>query len=356
MARVATVLLACCLGLPGCAGALARRPAVLHSAVVSRVQLLERDASPPVTGPRIVTHQRRFHRGSEGFAGGMSSSLASRPGRQLVVFLRGEPLASYDSRLSREGQPAGRTVWLWKATGRPTAWLATREGEPLNEVRPAADMGSNVDDLDVAWDASGERLAGWMVTESGLHIGLVDLATGRLQPLAHLPGTRVSPKSVPTLIWRGDGLILVCQTEDRQRERRNVILLVGPPGGNAKRLLDEPCWDPSLTAVRTALLSPDARLLAFDRTRPLATAASSEARGGIWLLDLESGECQEVTYEKTGPYHHQLVGWEGPDAIVFLRRVDEGWVELHGDVIRYERYRIQLRKTQTRSASSSGEE
>jgi hypothetical protein len=119
------------------------------------------------------------------------------------------------------------------------------------------------------------------------------------------------------------------------------VLEVHLPSGRSRTVFAEEQWDPSRGAIRCALLSPDGRWLAFDRLREPSNLAKGGTCAGIWLLDLQSGECQEITHESEPDYHHRLVGWDGSD-VLFLRRVGRERARPDGIGYQYDLYRARI--------------
>jgi hypothetical protein len=177
--------------------------------------------------------------------------------------------------------------------------------------------GETVLEVAADWDEARLRVGVWIRTESAGYIGLVDPSSARFDLIARVDD--VAEESLPAwILWRGNAL-LVCY----EAEGANVVVEVETESGDARRVLVEGTWDPSLTAVETPCLSPDGRFLAFDRVRSPSSMARGGRCSGLWLLDLDSGKCVELTYEDTGDYHHRLLGWESTDRLLFTRRVEE---------------------------------
>jgi hypothetical protein len=70
-----------------------------------------------------------------------------------------------------------------------------------------------------------------------------------------------------------------------------------------------PLVSPGPGAIQTALPSPDGTRIAFDRLPP------GNKRSGIWLLDLRSRRCRQVTFPTEG-FSHLLLRWEGDSAVL----------------------------------------
>jgi hypothetical protein len=168
--------------------------------------------------------------------------------------------------------------------------------------------------LEVAWDDSGRRLAVWASTGSGASVGLADAYSLQFRELHHIGDLHPDGMASPRLLWLGDSLLCYYQAKRESPYPYNVVLRIDTVTGEADEILREERWDPSRGPVDTALASPDGRYVAFDR--------SSLAGGtclGLWLLDLKSRECSEITYEYASRYRHRLLTWEAPNVIAFRR-------------------------------------
>jgi hypothetical protein len=298
--------------LLGCGKPRPVRPQLLHDAMVARVEVVaedvgqydrERGPRPAgTTSPPYVSAlygRSPFKNDSDWWQGG------ARGATHYVVLeeiFHGAP----DGRGSGSRSPT-TIIRTFDAHGEPVGAFDTRSvapGEAVLEV--AAD-----------WDEARLRVGVWIRTESAGYIGLVDPSSARFELIARVDD--VAEESLPAwILWRGNAL-LVCY----EAEGANVVVEVETESGDARRVLVEETWDPSLTAIETPCLSPDGRFLAFDRVRSPSAMAKGGRCSGLWLLDLESEKCVELTYEDTGDYHHRLLGWESTDRLLFTRRVGE---------------------------------
>jgi hypothetical protein len=114
-----------------------------------------------------------------------------------------------------------------------------------------------------------------------------------------------------------DSLLCYYQAQRGTPDPHDVVLWIDVVNGRVDEVLGEEQWDRSCGPVDMALVSPDGRYVAFDRS--FLTGGTCL---GLWLLDLESGEWNEITYEYGSRYRHRLLGWEAPDVIAFHRHLE----------------------------------
>ena len=67
------------------------------------------------------------------------------------------------------------------------------------------------------------------------------------------------------------------------------------------------------------LPSPDGSSVAFGRSFLWADKA------GVWLLNVKTRLCEEVTFEKAKTYMHQPLVWESPSNLLFSRKRGGTW-------------------------------
>jgi len=299
--------------LLGCGRPRPARPQLLHDAMVARVEVVAEDVGQydRERGPRP--------------AGSISPPYVSA--------LHGDTLFNTDSSDWRQSGARGAThyVVLEELFGRAPDARGARGGAPTTIIRTFDAQGKRAGSLDTRsvvpgetilevaadWDEARLRVGVWILTESAGYIGLVDPSSARFDLIGRVDD--VAEDSRPAwILWRGNAL-LVCY----EAEGANVVVEVDAESGDARRVLVEERWDPSLTGIETPCLSPDGRFLAFDRVRSPSAMAAGGKCSGIWLLDLDSGKCVELTYEDTSDYHHRLLGWGSADTLLFTRRVEE---------------------------------
>ena len=162
-----------------------------------------------------------------------------------------------------------------------------------------------------AWDSGGRKL-GIIFHDRGRSwrevVGVVEPPSLRFRVLFR----DVYSGDIRGLAWAGSGLVLAYS---------NRLVLVDIASG-AKRDLYA---DPSVPAPRhghiwSVLGSPHGSYIAFARM-PVPMSGS---QSGLWMVDVTSGKCSEVTYERLGWYHHDLLYWDSPKTLLFSRKTDFG--------------------------------
>jgi hypothetical protein len=332
-------------------------PEVRCDSAVNQIELVE----PDVSGLSFRLGQADLGRRGGQIALQRPGSLLSSPpdgrrvfvarGRDHLAIIGGEPksLDQDENADSRGGEPkqgidaAGQPVWWsrWRPCARDTIWLADTDGRPVGK----ADLRSlepQVKILNAAavWDDPGRRLAAWVSTEARTYVGLVDLELFTFRPVAVVDDVGRGALAVPTLLWRNGDLVLYYEARDGRHEAENVVLRIEPSTGEVREVLREERWDPSRRPLHALSLSPDGRYLAFDRAFSAKLIEAGGTCAGIWVLDLESGECVELTYEDTTRYQHKLVQWDDADTLLFTCRV-QGPPRTY-DGIRDDLYRARL--------------
>lgn len=212
----------------------------------------------------------------------------------------------------------------WRPAASNAIWLCDRDGEALGKVDLQwLEPDGEILEAGTVWDDSGRRLAAWVSTESRTHLGLIDTSLYAFDSLVCVDDVHQWGVGPPILLWRNDELIFCYEAEAGASRLENVVLRVATLSGKAERVLREERWDPSRRPMHIAVLSPDRRYLLFDRVFSPKLIAAGGTCAGIWLLDLESGECTELTYENAGRYEHHVPRWEGPNTFLFVRH-DQG--------------------------------
>jgi hypothetical protein len=275
--------------------------------------------------------------------------VAHGKGRLAIIGARPKSLDRDESAGSREDgrwtgiEAAGQRPWWsgWRPCARDAIWLADTDGQPIGKVdlRGLAPEGETLSAAAV-WDDPGTRLAACVSTEATTYVGLVDLESFTFDPVAVVDDVGRGAPGVPTLLWGKGELVFCYQSKNSRLEAENVVLCVEPSTGEVREVLRELRWDPSRRPMHAASLSPDGRYLAFDRALSPTLIAAGGTCAGIWVLDLESGERVELTYEYASRYQHQLVQWDDADTLLFACRVP-GPSQTPGG-IRYDLYRAHI--------------
>ena len=100
--------------------------------------------------------------------------------------------------------------------------------------------------------------------------------------------------------------------------RRSDTLALDLANGHVRRLVHEDRPLPGPGSVVSGIVSPTGQTFAFGRSHGYGWDGGPAA--GIWLLDLTSGDCAEVTFEPGRPdYCHQPIAWAESDILLFWR-------------------------------------
>jgi hypothetical protein len=163
------------------------------------------------------------------------------------------------------------------------------------------------------WDPKNNRVAISFLGQLGERLAVLGVVEPPLLDWRELiRTTRPGDEPWESAIWIGPRLILVWRWEK--------FALVDTDTG-ALTLLHERRHPEVEGFRRPAYLvaSADAGLVLFDIRHHWR-----ERQEGISMLDLGTGECEELTYESAREYSHRLVGWEAPDKLLFLRDNHDG--------------------------------
>jgi len=325
-------------------------PELRCSPAVDRVELVEEDAGLDIAtlGQNVGTVLRRS----------VIDELAEAKRlerRNSMLRRRAAGLERRAAALERHGRVAARAPITGQTPGRRGVGQQhnRRRAQVPGEIRLSsqdsksslvvrfAQSGRRPLDAEACWDASHQRIAAWLRFDTCVLVGEVDPPSGRFTSRGRIQRPIGADERAPQLFWRGDRVVICCQAQDDSRGLINCVLEVDLPSGRSRTVFAEEQWDPSRGAIRCALLSPDGRWLAFDRSREPSNLAKGGTCAGIWLLDLQSGECQEITHESEPDYHHRLVGWDGSD-VLFLRRVGRERARPDGIGYQYDLYRARI--------------
>jgi len=311
--------------LLGCGRPRPARPQLLHDAMVARVEVVAGELGqyvgergPKLAGSESPPHVPRLYGETPSKTDSDWWEEGARGATHYVVLediFYGSPYG----RGPGGGYHNTTIIRTFDAQGERAGELDTRSLAP----------GESVVEVTAEWDEARRRVGVWIRTDSAGYIGLVDPSSAEFEQLMRVDDVAANARP-PHILWRGTTLI-VCY----EAEGANVVMEVETESGDARRVLVEERWDPSLTAIEAPCLSPDGRLLAFGRVRSPAAMAVGGKCWGIWLLDLDSGKCVELTYEDTSNYDHRLLGWESGDRLLFTRRVeDDAATPSHGNYLR----------------------
>ena len=168
-----------------------------------------------------------------------------------------------------------------------------------------------------AWDAEGHWLAVGLV-----NMGLdSEVFVSRPPPptfkrLVYLPDASVSLAQ-----WSRQELILLCGNT----EHSNIVLAVDPNTALSRTVYAEDA-EKGMISPTECKVSPDGTRMAFSR---VPDAQTEQTNCGIWVLNLDAGECVELTREERSGYYHMFHAWEGSDSILFVRLTPERRLDLY---------------------------
>jgi len=168
------------------------------------------------------------------------------------------------------------------------------------------------------WDPEGAVLAVYMSSGDDAtgycgEVGTVDPRSLRYRVLHRRSGGRSQfvPSGMARLLWRGRNSIIL--TTDIGSDAQ--ITEVDTRSGATRLVYSERVT--SQSSLRNRIdrvgLSPDGRLLAFDRWR----SSPHYRYAGIWLLDLGTRRCQQITYEGWNSFDHSLLGFDSNSSLLF---------------------------------------
>lgn len=89
------------------------------------------------------------------------------------------------------------------------------------------------------------------------------------------------------------------------KPKQTMVVQFDPATSRTKTLYSEDGTKPGNHAVEYADISPDGKYLAFYRM-----ACSPWTRFGVWLVDLTTGQAEEITSEDGDAYNHGVVNWK----------------------------------------------
>jgi hypothetical protein len=160
-------------------------------------------------------------------------------------------------------------------------------------------------------DKSASRIAVAARSDRDFSAWFVDSRFTRLDRFLREPGWWAQG------VWAGGRLVLSYSSQDF-----NHIVLATP--GNAKsteiyRELRATGLRHGQNPILQLLPSVSGRFVAFDRL-----PSSENTEQGLWLLDMKTQDCRQITDSDASIYSHTLDDWDGPTSILFLSRDSPG--------------------------------
>lgn len=194
-----------------------------------------------------------------------------------------------------------------KKHGTISVWKCTSNWQSLHAI-------SNVPPFDFEstsniWDPIDHRLAivHYSNTASrSVEVGVINEVLAKYMPVVNLRQSHVE------VGWIHGRLILVANDYSKQSPGYGKIALVNPSDGSSTLLYQESKSDTGNPGFQNMMVSPDQNKIAFDRYNPYPDKGS-----GIWILDIHTSKCFQVTFAKTPYYYHNLVGWKSNNLLEF---------------------------------------
>ncbi len=211
------------------------------------------------------------------------------------------------------------------------------EGAVIGEVSglPEVPPSRGYRTIGALWDSSGKQLLVCVLLVGqyhGVQVGLVRPPSTDFQRVATLTETAWRPGAT----WAGSAFIIWATAEGK-----NLILELNPATAKGRTLYKEEChmrgWQN--IPIGHAILSPDGKWLAFDRSLEYVNLLHKSARPpgpeetsvrqpqphqfenhGTWLVDCSTGKGERITWEAEAPYYHAVVGWQDNDKLLLARR------------------------------------
>jgi hypothetical protein len=174
-------------------------------------------------------------------------------------------------------------------------------------------------------DGSSSPRTGGPVEPSRLELFVLALHGPGARRLLSLEGVKD-----PAVFWWHRALVVACRHGDR-----NVVVTVDPSTGLTRTIFTEDNRLPGRSPIDPFALAvwPDSSLLAFSRLYEDAELGPTIG-DGVWLLNLRTGECIQVTREESGHYWHEVVRWENAARLLFVRRTQAGTWDVYRATIR----------------------
>lgn len=139
-----------------------------------------------------------------------------------------------------------------------------------------------------------------------MDIGVVDPKSLRLQVISHIGG--VEDAVLEGWLWNGKQIVAFCHVASGGVAVNAIY--VSDIDSHHTRLLYKDA-NPFAPSIEDMALSPNGTHVAFDRD------GTTKYATGIWLLNLKTGKCIEVTHENAGFYYHYLGCWLAPNKLLF---------------------------------------
>ena len=190
----------------------------------------------------------------------------------------------------------------------PSVTLFGLDWRPLGSIEPQRVRPGHGDWLTSAlWSPSGKRLALSFRERGGdfrIVVGTVSPPSASFHELFHGAG------EWSDMAWVGDQLFWAFQAGRSDNRIVSADLAHGT--------VSEVHRDHLYGYIGDLLPSPGSSVIAFGRR------FDWDDRAGVWMLDLRTRTCHEVTFEESESYCHEPLAWEGPTSLLFWRAKEGG--------------------------------
>ena len=187
-----------------------------------------------------------------------------------------------------------------------SAWLYSRDWKLIGPVGNIPSTPGQ--SLFAIWDKYHQRLALLIWTDTShkrsFDSGLITASPPLYKPLFHLDYGAWADAEWAT------GKLVIFTTNYANTKRE--IICIDPIRGAVEKLYQESTTIPGHQNFGSILVSPDNTKIAFDRLAPEYNEGC-----GIWILDMLSGQCYQVTFSDKSHYCHELLFWKTSKQLEF---------------------------------------
>lgn len=183
-------------------------------------------------------------------------------------------------------------------------WLFKRRWQRLGKIAGIGKIAEH-DDLVARWNRDGSELGLMCVQFRTSHL-VLRIGTINLRSLQFDATSYDWETTYPrTLLWLGQEILMVCCDMDHRSD-----IYAYDPVKHRNQLV----YSDNHEYINAVDPSPDNIHIAFDRNK------MDWAQLGIWVLNIKSGKCQQITAQHGGCYFHRLGHWDSPNHLLFLNQ------------------------------------
>jgi Tol biopolymer transport system component len=228
--------------------------------------------------------------------------------------------------------PANDIFPVWTADGKAVIFVSDRGGstglwrQNFADGKPAGDavlMKAGIGRvLSLGMTPGGQFFYGVRAGATGVRIGEIDLATGRLTSPAQLLTPADAAASAPA--WSADGgrlaFLVRMANENFGQESRGIGIV---EQGGAARIASQRVLTPRLAHIEKVQWSPDGKRL-------LASGSDRQSRRGLYLVDAQSAEVTPVVQQRAATYRGMEGVWlAGGESVLYAREGDPFQIREH---------------------------